>query len=1040
MATYSNIYIDQGSTYSSIIDVKDSNGLPFNLTGYESRGQIRKSYSSANTTVFATNINLPLEGKVAVSLTAGQTRSLKAGRYIYDVEIFNDGGHVVRIAEGQVEINPGIANDDAVVLPPTPVLIEIIDDRIDDRIDNFNLNQIITLNGDAIGSSGTGLINVSLATTGVAAGTYGGTATSNRTFTVDSKGRITAVGAATTITPSFASITGKPNSISGYNITDAASKTYVDEITSHETVRVITKQALALNYSNTNFGQLISNTSVNWTELLSDPGLVLGSRLLIAGQSTKAHNGIYVIVDNTTLQRAVDFNSSRKMAGGDTVFVTHGIYADTCWALRETVTAVGTSPVEFVQISGAGAVEVGNGLVRNGTTIGMSTIGTAGTYRSVTTDAYGRVTTGSNPTTLNNYGITDAVSIDTVQSITGQKEFSLSPHVPLEPTEASHVVSKSYVDAVAEGLNVHQSARVLLRTPLAVLIGGGATVEYNNGVEGVGATLVSSTNVDWATKLSDPELNVGNRIVVAGESNDAYNGIYVIDSATTLIRADDLDSSVEMDGGDFVFVTHGTYAGTGWVLNRAVPIVGSSSVSFAQFSGAGAYEAGSGLLRDGTIFSVKASTGITVSADGVSLSTTGTAGTYRSVTTDAYGRVTAGSNPTTLEGYGITDAVTRNTAESITGQKTFESNVNVPLNPTEATHAVSKSYVDAVAEEINQPALIRTAAEGPPLDNTTNADFVGQLLRVGNAAPYRWFRALTSGINISTWTEDVDTTSTILKKLQGEEEDPNKIGKEYLPVGVDPQLDPVAVADSAARKLASTYVNAGITPYVGLRVIQTDQPDVVWTLLSITNITLDANWAGTPRTNANGQLPLKGIKLVDGNIPLSFSQHISIDDIRWIKNSSANVLPLLTSVQIPGSLMVPGNKIAFTGNYRYFKNSGGVGTNCFFTFGPKTLWDEVNNSPNGGYLSTVYFPQVPFAVVPADLNAVGYFHSVFTLTSVTTDPTKLYLLANTNFPDGGATSIVDGVLSYETLPLPTGTVNSSGLHTYLVGADTEVIV
>lgn len=163
MATYSNIYIDQGSTYSSVIDVKDSNGLPFNLTGYESRGQIRKSYSSANTTVFATNINLPLEGKVAVSLTAGQTRAMKAGRYIYDIEIFNDGGHVVRIAEGQVEINPGIANDDAVVLPPTPTLIEIIDDRIDERIGNQ------------------------------------------------------------TITPSFANITGKPTTLSGYGITDAAS-------------------------------------------------------------------------------------------------------------------------------------------------------------------------------------------------------------------------------------------------------------------------------------------------------------------------------------------------------------------------------------------------------------------------------------------------------------------------------------------------------------------------------------------------------------------------------------------------------------------------------------------------------------------------------------------------------------------------------------------------------------------------------------------------------------------------------------------------
>jgi hypothetical protein len=106
MATYSNIYIDQGSTYASVIDVKDSNGLPFNLTSYLSRGQIRKSYSSSNATSFATSINLPLEGKVGVSLTATQTRGMKPGRYVYDVEIYNSGGHVIRIAEGQVEISP----------------------------------------------------------------------------------------------------------------------------------------------------------------------------------------------------------------------------------------------------------------------------------------------------------------------------------------------------------------------------------------------------------------------------------------------------------------------------------------------------------------------------------------------------------------------------------------------------------------------------------------------------------------------------------------------------------------------------------------------------------------------------------------------------------------------------------------------------------------------------------------------------------------------------------------------------------------------
>ena len=106
MATYSNIYIDQGSTYSSIIDVKDANGLPYNLTGYSSRAQIRKSYSSSNSVPFATSINTPLEGQVALSLTAVQTRAMKSGRYVYDVEIYNVGGHVVRVAEGQVEISP----------------------------------------------------------------------------------------------------------------------------------------------------------------------------------------------------------------------------------------------------------------------------------------------------------------------------------------------------------------------------------------------------------------------------------------------------------------------------------------------------------------------------------------------------------------------------------------------------------------------------------------------------------------------------------------------------------------------------------------------------------------------------------------------------------------------------------------------------------------------------------------------------------------------------------------------------------------------
>lgn len=57
----------------------------------------------------------------------------------------------------------------------------------------------------------------------------------------------------------------------------------------------------------------------------------------------------------------------------------------------------------------------GNGIVITGTvgegwnpTISLTDVGIAGTYKSVTVDAQGRVTTGTNPTTISGYGITDA--------------------------------------------------------------------------------------------------------------------------------------------------------------------------------------------------------------------------------------------------------------------------------------------------------------------------------------------------------------------------------------------------------------------------------------------------------------------------------------------------------------------------------------------------------------------------------------------------------------------------------------------------------
>ncbi len=109
MAVISNLAVDQGATFSAEIAVTDVNGTAMNLTGYTATGQVRKTYSSSTAIDFATAVPNPTSGNLQISLSASQTNSMKAGRYVYDVEITNDGGvTVTRILEGQVEVTPSV--------------------------------------------------------------------------------------------------------------------------------------------------------------------------------------------------------------------------------------------------------------------------------------------------------------------------------------------------------------------------------------------------------------------------------------------------------------------------------------------------------------------------------------------------------------------------------------------------------------------------------------------------------------------------------------------------------------------------------------------------------------------------------------------------------------------------------------------------------------------------------------------------------------------------------------------------------------------
>ena len=108
MAIYSNFTIDQGTTFSADIDVTDADGDILNLTGYTVAGQMRKSYNSTTFTAFSASISNATGGVVTIGLSATQTNALKAGRYVYDVEITASDATVTRIIEGQIEVTPGV--------------------------------------------------------------------------------------------------------------------------------------------------------------------------------------------------------------------------------------------------------------------------------------------------------------------------------------------------------------------------------------------------------------------------------------------------------------------------------------------------------------------------------------------------------------------------------------------------------------------------------------------------------------------------------------------------------------------------------------------------------------------------------------------------------------------------------------------------------------------------------------------------------------------------------------------------------------------
>lgn len=161
--------------------------------------------------------------------------------------------------------------------------------------------------------------------------------------------------------------------------------------------------------------------------------------------------------------------------------------------------------------------------------------------------------------------------------VNGQRITTLA--APVNPGDAAN---KAYVDNARAGVSVKDPVRVVAATNLNLASPGAA--------------------IDGVT------LSSGDRLLVAGQTAPAENGIYQFNGSTSaLTRTGDADEAADVKDGTIVAVSEGTKQGQQWIQTNTVSgVPGAYPQTWIQFIlGGQTYLNGNGLTLTGTTFALQ---------------------------------------------------------------------------------------------------------------------------------------------------------------------------------------------------------------------------------------------------------------------------------------------------------------------------------------------------------------------------------------------------------------------------------------------------